>query len=500
MGKKRRQNGRRKAEDNNGDDYSNMPEPDQESEEYFNDEIEAFATKDDKILLDIDGANSSEESDDIVDDEDEILKLDTDDSDMEEDDDIEGYHESKHKQDSEDNEDFFSEEESADGEEGLPSQKAWGRRKKEFYDSNLKDADHFENEEEEEIAVEEEEKEAMALQQRMVSHLDQEDFDFFDAEQKETNEVDEVIEMEEETHVVQDLQKLSKEEKVQLLMKESPELFVLLDDYETKLNDVIHKYHPLLLIARKGGKISKEGQEFIEVMHQLLLNYCLNISFYLALKAKRESVKDHPVIEKILEYKNLLSKVEPFEKAVEDEILLILKKTTEPDDASLAADDMLSSHDIKTLAKQAKSMRTVVSKPKAKADRPAKQDPQRKRLKNEAKQDPWDYYMSVAKKKEDKQKLVVDGSHISTAMHNVENNEEEEDGKRAITYEMAKNKGLIRKRKKENRNPRVKHKMKFKKAVVRRKSQVPAIRNEAVSYGGELTGIKSRVVKSVKIK
>jgi len=179
MGKKRRQNGRRKAEDNNGDDYSNMPEPDQESEEYFNDEIEAFATKDDKILLDIDGANSSEESDDIVDDEDEILKLDTDDSDMEEDDDIEGYHESKHKQDSEDNEDFFSEEESADGEEGLPSQKAWGRRKKEFYDSNLKDADHFENEEEEEIAVEEEEKEAMALQQRMVSHLDQEDFDFF---------------------------------------------------------------------------------------------------------------------------------------------------------------------------------------------------------------------------------------------------------------------------------------------------------------------------------
>ena len=26
---------------------------------------------------------------------------------------------------------------------GLPNQKAWGRKKKEFYDSNLKDADHF---------------------------------------------------------------------------------------------------------------------------------------------------------------------------------------------------------------------------------------------------------------------------------------------------------------------------------------------------------------------
>ena len=42
----------------------------------------------------------------------------------------------------------------------------------------------LENEEEEELAAEEEEKEAMALQQRMVSHLDQEDFDFFEPEVK----------------------------------------------------------------------------------------------------------------------------------------------------------------------------------------------------------------------------------------------------------------------------------------------------------------------------
>ena len=38
---------------------------------------------------------------------------------------------------------------------------------------------HLENEEEEELVAIEEEKEAMALQQRMASHLDQEDFDFF---------------------------------------------------------------------------------------------------------------------------------------------------------------------------------------------------------------------------------------------------------------------------------------------------------------------------------
>lgn len=45
-------------------------------------------------------------------------------------------------------------------------------------------------------------------------------------------------------------------------------------------------------------------------------------------------------------------------------------------------------------------------------------------------------------------------------------------GKRAITYKMAKNKGLTPHRKKELRNPRVKHKLKFRKALIRRKGAV----------------------------
>lgn len=44
--------------------------------------------------------------------------------------------------------------------------------------------------------------------------------------------------------------------------------------------------------------------------------------------------------------------------------------------------------------------------------------------------------------------------------------------KRAITYEMSKNKGLTPHRKKEQRNPRVKHKLKYRKALIRRKGAV----------------------------
>lgn len=46
------------------------------------------------------------------------------------------------------------------------------------------------------------------------------------------------------------------------------------------------------------------------------------------------------------------------------------------------------------------------------------------------------------------------------------------DSKRGITYQIAKNKGLTPRRKKELRNPRVKNRMKFRKAKIRRKGQV----------------------------
>jgi U3 small nucleolar RNA-associated protein 3 len=53
--------------------------------------------------------------------------------------------------------------------------------------------------------------------------------------------------------------------------------------------------------------------------------------------------------------------------------------------------------------------------------------------------------------------------------------EEKEDGKRGITYQIAKNKGLTPHRKKEQRNPRVKHRNKYRKARICRKGQVRCV-------------------------
>jgi len=77
--------------------------------------------------------------------------------------------------------------------------------------------------------------------------------------------------------------------------------------------------------------------------------------------------------------------------------------------------------------------------------------------------------------------------------------EEGEDDKRKVTDKMEKNRGLRKKSKKELKNPRVKHKLKYKKALVKRNSQVQAPLDKSKPYRGEITGIKSRVVKSTKL-
>ncbi|RAL10510.1 uncharacterized protein BO97DRAFT_479311 [Aspergillus homomorphus CBS 101889] len=75
------------------------------------------------------------------------------------------------------------------------------------------------------------------------------------------------------------------------------------------------------------------------------------------------------------------------------------------------------------------------------------------------------------------------------------------DGKRAITYQIEKNKGLAPKRSKDSRNPRVKKRKKFEE----KKKKLGSIRQvykggeSRGGYGGELTGIKKNLVKSVKL-
>ncbi len=74
-----------------------------------------------------------------------------------------------------------------------------------------------------------------------------------------------------------------------------------------------------------------------------------------------------------------------------------------------------------------------------------------------------------------------------------------EGGIRGVTYEIMKNRGVTPYRKIENKNPRVKKRKAYERAVTARKGQVrEVIKGVAGSYGGELTGIKTNISRSRK--
>ncbi|KAF6217796.1 hypothetical protein HO133_006623 [Letharia lupina] len=117
-----------------------------------------------------------------------------------------------------------------------------------------------------------------------------------------------------------------------------------------------------------------------------------------------------------------------------------------------------------------------------------------------------DYYDLVASRSADKKasKAALAAVHAQAEKQGgivrvVE--EETADGKRAISYAIEKNKGLAPRRKKDVRNPRVKKRKKFEE----KKKKLGSIRQiykggeGRGGYGGEKTGISTRLVKSVKL-
>lgn len=65
---------------------------------------------------------------------------------------------------------------------------------------------------------------------------------------------------------------------------------------------------------------------------------------------------------------------------------------------------------------------------------------------------------------------------------------------------MMKNKGLTRKRKKIDRNSRVKHREKYRKALIKRSAGVQEFKEGPQGkYSGEKSGFKANIVKSTKL-
>ncbi|XP_020484726.1 something about silencing protein 10 [Labrus bergylta] len=450
--------------ENDPEAYKDMPVPDKRSSRYTKDKIDEF--HDEKIAKLLASGVQMESDVEELDDEEEVMALDE--------------SESEEDEEGEEGTDMESDLEGKK-EEDLPNEMAWGTKKKMFYDTDYI-TPKGKSQEELEAEEQEEEEEAKKIQNRLAENLSEEDYDLNLFKEFAVEEKDENKAVEKEERIVKDLKQMSQKEKMKLLKKESPELLELIQDFKAKLTELKDELQPLVQMVKDGKIPPGKGADYLKTKQQLYLNYCTNISFYLVLKAKRIPAHNHPVIERLLTYRNLINELGSVDARLAPQYRQLLageekeKATSGP-------------------AKGKKSKVSIKNKKDSEEESEVEEDSDSD-LDEEA---ALRFYREV----EQRMKRKRGGPEAEELAENEEEQEEEEpdpDAKRGITYQMAKNKGLTPKRKKIDRNPRVKHREKFRRAKIRRKGQVREVRREETRYSGELSGIRAGVKKSVKLK
>lgn len=378
----------------------------------------------------------------------------------------------------------------------LPDSKAWGKKKRSYYSTDYVDEDYGGFGDDEEDALMEEE-EAKTIQKRLIEQLGEDDFtlDFLNKQPTVTEKDDTIIKS--------DISQMSKRQKLQLLEKESPEFTDLVNDFKSKLTVAKDDLHPVLELV-KGGKLPNcSASKFVKTNYDLILNYCTNISFYLLLKSQRINIQNHPVIKRLYQYRQMLQKMEPiYLEVIKPQINKLLH----------AVQNNLELQVIESKKRKIKKNSTDYPAKKLKLiSAVEKDDGEDTGVSDDEEYESHDFF----NKKDDVENVNKSVSQSEESGFSDNDDMENEQikpstsaseeiggdvGKREITYQIAKNKGLTPHRKKEQRNPRVKHKLKYRKAKIRRKGAVREARTEITRYGGEPSGIKANVKKSIKIK
>eukprot|EP00924_Labyrinthula_sp_SR-Ha-C_P012918 augustus_masked-scaffold_12-processed-gene-3.6-mRNA-1 protein AED:1.00 eAED:1.00 QI:0/-1/0/0/-1/1/1/0/414 len=331
-----------------------------------------------------------------------------------------------------------------------------------------------------------------------------------------------------------------------LTEEDKDELTELLSDYEDKSKILRDQISPLLQAYRNAESSRTEfGLTYLEAKYQLLLNYCINLAYYLklkfsAFKAGRNESKHEmkQVILHLSRMKTYLEKIRPLDEKVRPLITELLqnRKTKKV---------LPSVKDFGSAKKRKREEKYVAPKiagvefqeKKSKKERKKKEISriQEKLKKNEMlkdlqteineapeslggdfeKEDLLGFEKSFQQlqnlTKRSKELEMDDGEEVLEAMEDfmekMKNDEEDEEvEERAVEQKrivdpmrnILQNRGLQTYRKKSDKNPRKKLRRKYEKKLKAQKGQVRPMRDktEGENYGGERTGVKSNIVRS----
>jgi len=382
-----------------------------------------------------------------------------------------------------------------------------------------------------------EEFEAKRIQQRQAELFNEYDFD------AELLKIDNSLSITRcKEKLVKDFSSFSMSGKWQLLCRESPELLPLISKYKAALSDLQKKLVPIHEYCCLSSTTYDDVFQFVEQKVHLLLDFVVNVSCYLIFKAtNEENLHTHPLMERILLYQVLIKELETVEsqlglkitqrwiemtdvKSVESKSLSFhrhLSQTSSKDVGSSCAkmpmvgtcrnlklvrrlklSQLICDQDGESV-KPVEVQSTHITSPSIKKSRVGDSFNENIALAH--------YKMLTCGQlsKEQVTHLGVNKNNSELLLKNDLDDIIEEknssyaginDGRRSITHEIQKNRGLTPRRKKEHKNPRVKNRLKYRKAKIRRRGQIREVRHELKPYTGEFSGIRAAVKRGTHLK
>jgi len=279
-------------------------------------------------------------------------------------------------------------------------------------------------------------------------------------------------------------------EKLEHEKRKYPKFLEYKEEFKKKFAEVNNKLAPLIELA-ESLKLDENFVYFIKLKYQIILHYMLNVSFYLYLKNAENVPKNHPIYERIDQFKQLDDQMNSHKNYLK-EINFIIEKLRQ--NKEVPEFSRIHANRSQQQLESQKGDSKVIE-----VDAPKKKKSKAKQFETEEERQ----ILALYKEVKDQQKLSSLNTEVEEMEQEVNQSnsiEENSEEKRAITYQIAKNKCLMPRRKKELRNPRVHHRMKFRKAKIRRKGQVRQVVKEIKRYTGEPTGISAHVVRSIKLK
>ena len=420
-----------------------------------------------------------------------------------------------------------SEDEGEEGDGDEEEKGGWGSRKKHYYGGNTgeeMEEDVGESDLEEDRA---EEVEASKLQRKQLDDMEEEDFlDTFSLPvgqkvEQEKEKVDDTA-----PQVTRDLSQLTRKEQLALFKQKAPEFEGVVADFQLKMAEAA-RLARVAALAETGQLPEGPQMDFVRSKLQLLLNYSTNIAAYLMFRAQGESLTLHPVTGRLVQYRQLLDSLKPMDEVVMPGVEALLQRLDLGEEVSTLVREerrrerrKAEGGRKKKLSLAQKEADQIVPEKKRKRKKKSK-DPEEGALENlsaltQDERMAVELYNVIKKsrKNEDLDDESADEDGLLDSLDRVEDAPEESTGattndgaeydeegeeKRAVTYKMAKNKGLMPKRSKLQRNPRLKNRMKFEKATKKRKGAVRPIRDQQSKYSGEAFGVNARVKKGVKL-